>query len=174
MSQDAKWYVVHTYSGYENKVASNLEKIVENRKLQHLIFDIKIPVEKVTKISGETVKEVEHKLFPSYVLVKMIMNDESWHVVRNIRGCTGFVGPDSKPVELTDEEVEKMGVEIRTVDLTFEVEDMVKILQGPFAGFTGKVEEISSDKKKAKVVVSLFGRDTPVEFETNNLVKESL
>ena len=104
----------------------------------------------------------------------MIMNDESWHVVRNIRGCTGFVGPDSKPVELTDEEVEKMGVEIRTVDLTFEVEDMVKILQGPFAGFTGKVEEISSDKKKAKVVVSLFGRDTPVEFETNNLVKESL
>lgn len=174
MSQDAKWYVVHTYSGYENKVASNLEKIVENRKLQHLIFDIKIPVEKVTKVSGETVKEFEHKLFPSYVLVKMIMNDESWHVVRNIRGCTGFVGPDSKPVELTDEEVEKMGVEIRTVDLTFEVEDMVKILQGPFAGFTGKVEEISSDKKKAKVVVSLFGRDTPVEFETNNLVKESL
>ncbi len=174
MSQDAKWYVIHTYSGYENKVAGNLERIVENRKLQHLIFDIKIPIEKVTKVSGETTKEVEHKLFPSYVLVKMIMNDESWHVVRNIRGCTGFVGPDSKPVELTDEEVEKMGVEIKTVDLAFAEGDMVKILQGPFAGFTGKVEEISSDKKKAKVVVSLFGRDTPVEFETNNLTKEDL
>ncbi len=174
MSQDAKWYVIHTYSGYENKVAGNLERIVENRKLQHLIFDIKIPVEKVTKVSGETTKEVEHKLFPSYVLVKMIMNDESWHVVRNIRGCTGFVGPDSKPVELTDEEVEKMGVEITTVDLAFEQDDMVKILQGPFAGFTGKVEEISSDKKKAKVIVSLFGRDTPVEFETSNLTKEDL
>lgn len=174
MSQDAKWYVIHTYSGYENKVAGNLERIVENRKLQHLIFDIKIPVEKVTKVSGETTKEVEHKLFPSYVLVKMIMNDESWHVVRNIRGCTGFVGPDSKPVELTDEEVEKMGVEITSVDLAFEQDDMVKILQGPFAGFTGKVEEISSDKKKAKVVVSLFGRDTPVEFDTNNLAKEEL
>ncbi len=174
MSQDAKWYVIHTYSGYENKVAGNLERIVENRKLQHLIFDIKIPVEKVTKVSGETTKEVEHKLFPSYVLVKMIMNDESWHVVRNIRGCTGFVGPDSKPVELTDEEVEKMGVEITSVDLAFEQDDMVKILQGPFAGFTGKVEEISSDKKKARVVVSLFGRDTPVEFDTNNLAKEEL
>ena len=174
MSQEAKWYVIHTYSGYENKVASNLERIVENRKLQHLIFDIKIPVEKVTKVSGETTKEVEHKLFPSYVLVKMIMNDESWHVVRNIRGCTGFVGPDSKPVELTDEEVEKMGVEIKTIDLAFEQDDMVKILQGPFAGFTGKVEEISSDKKKARVVVSLFGRDTPVEFDTNNLTKEAL
>ncbi len=174
MSQDAKWYVVHTYSGYENKVAGNLERIVENRKLQHLIFDIKIPVEKVTKVSGETTKEVEHKLFPSYVLVKMIMNDESWHVVRNIRGCTGFVGPDSKPVELTDEEVEKMGVEIQSIDLAFEQDDMVKILQGPFAGFTGKVEEISSDKKKARVIVSLFGRDTPVEFETNNLTKEDL
>ena len=174
MSQEAKWYVIHTYSGYENKVAGNLERIVENRKLQHLIFDIKIPVEKVTKVSGETTKEVEHKLFPSYVLVKMIMNDESWHVVRNIRGCTGFVGPDSKPVELTDEEVEKMGVEIKTIDLAFEQDDMVKILQGPFAGFTGKVEEISSDKKKARVVVSLFGRDTPVEFDTNNLTKEAL
>jgi len=174
MSQDAKWYVIRTYSGYENKVAGNLERIVKNRKLQHLIFDIKIPVEKVTKVSGETAKEVEHKLFPSYVLIKMIMNDESWHVVRNIRGCTGFVGPDSKPVELTDEEVEKMGVEIKSIDLAFEQDDMVKILQGPFAGFTGKVEEISSDKKKARVIVSLFGRDTPVEFETNNLTKEDL
>ena len=164
---EAKWYVVHTYSGYENKVASNLEKIVENRNLHHLIMDIKIPVEKVVKVNGETTKEVEHKLFPSYVIVKMIMNDESWHAVRNIRGVTGFVGPDSKPVELTDEEVEKMGVEIKVVDLTFEVGDMIKVLSGPFAGYTGKVEEISPDKKKVKVVVSLFGRDTPVELDTS-------
>ncbi len=174
MSEEAKWYVVHTYSGYENKVASNLEKIVENRKLQHLIFDIKIPVEKVVKVSGEETKEVEHKLYPSYVMVKMIMNDESWHVVRNIRGCTGFVGPDSKPVELTDEEIEKMGVEIKTVDLTFAEGDMIKVTKGPFAGFTGKVEEISPDKKKVKAIVSLFGRDTPVELETGDVAPEKL
>lgn len=167
MSEEAKWYVVHTYSGYENKVASNLEKIVENRNLHHLILDIKIPVEKVVKVTGETSKEVEHKLYPSYVIVKMVMNDESWHAVRNIRGVTGFVGPDSKPVELTDEEVEKMGVEIRVIDLSFGEGDMIKVLQGPFAGFTGKVEEISPDKKKVKVVVSLFGRDTPIELDTS-------
>lgn len=174
MSEEAKWYVVHTYSGYENKVASNLEKIIENRKLQHLFFDIKIPVEKVTKVSGEATKEVEHKLYPSYVLIKMIMNDESWHVVRNIRGCTGFVGPDSKPVELTDEEVAKMGVELETVELAFGVGDSIKVTSGPFAGFSGKVEEISPDKKTVKAVISLFGRDTPVELETNVIEPEKL
>lgn len=168
------WYVVHTYSGYENKVASNLEKIIENRKLQNLFFDIRIPVEKVVKVSGENEKEVEHKLYPGYVLVKMIQNDESWHVVRNIRGCTGFVGPDSEPIELTEEEVRKMGVELKTVEITFAEGDMIKVVNGPFANFVGKVESITPDKKKVKAILSLFGRDTPVELDIGDIAKEQL
>ncbi|MBR5817416.1 MAG: transcription termination/antitermination protein NusG, partial [Clostridia bacterium] len=144
------WYVVHTYSGYENKVATNLEKIVENRNLGHLIHSIKVPVE---EIEGEDGKVEERKLFPSYVLVKMIMNDESWHVVRNTTGVTGFVGPGSQPVVLLDEEVEALGVETGTKSLDFAVDDTVEITGGPLAGIiqTGKVLEISPDQKKVKL-----------------------
>ena len=169
MSDTAKWYVIHTYSGYENKVAGNLERIVENRKLQHLIFDIKIPVEKVTKVSGETTKEVEHKLFPSYVLVKMIMNDESWHVVRNTRGVTGFVGPASKPVPLSDEEVANLGVEKHELVIDYKVGDSVKIIDGALEDFVGIVDEIALDKNKIRVIVSMFGRETPVELEPDQV-----
>lgn len=131
MSDEAKWYVVHTYSGYENKVASNLEKTVENHSLQNLIFEIRVPTEKVTEVAanGKT-KEVERKIFPGYVIVKMILTDESWYAVRNIRGCTGFVGPSSKPIPLTDEEVERLGVETRNVEVSYNVGDSVQITDG--------------------------------------------
>lgn len=171
MSNDEKalWYVIHTYSGYENKVASSIEKMVENRGLENYIFDIKIPVEIVADSSDKEGKEIERKLFPSYVLVKMVMNDESWHAVRNTRGVTGFVGPGSKPVPLSDEEVESLGVEIRVVEILFDVGDSIKINDGPLNGFTGIVDEISSDMKKIKATVSLFGRDTEVELDSNQV-----
>ena len=166
MSDEAKWYVVHTYSGYENKVASNLEKTVENHSLQNLIFEIRVPTEKVTEVAanGKT-KEVERKIFPGYVIVKMILTDESWYAVRNIRGCTGFVGPSSKPIPLTDEEVERLGVETRNVEVSYNVGDSVQITDGPLEGFIGTVEEIDVDKNHISVMVSMFGRETPVDLE---------
>ena len=166
MSDEAKWYVVHTYSGYENKVASNLEKTVENHSLQNLIFEIRVPTEKVTEVAanGKT-KEVERKIFPGYVIVKMILTDESWYAVRNIRGCTGFVGPSSKPIPLTDEEVERLGVETRNVEVSYNVGDSVQITDGPLGGFIGTVEEIDVDKNHIRVMVSMFGRETPVDLE---------
>ena len=163
----ARWYVAHTYSGYENKVKTNLEKIVENRGLHHLIMDVQIPVETVTEGSGDSVKEVEEKVFPCYVLIKMVMTDESWHVVRNITGVTGFVGPGSRPIPLTDEEVAAIGVEKSVVTLDFEVGDSVKIVSGAIEGFIGRVEKISEDKKKVVVMASMFGRETPVELDTS-------
>lgn len=164
------WYVVHTYSGYENKVATNLEKIVENRNLSHLIHAVRVPVETV---EGENGKVEEHKLFPSYVLVKMIMNDESWHVVRNITGVTGFVGPGSMPVVLLDEEVEALGVETDVQTLDFAVGDVVEITGGPLQGIiaSGKVLEISGDNKQIKLLANMGGRDTVIEVESN-LVKK--
>ena len=166
MSDEAKWYVVHTYSGYENKVASNLEKTVENHSLQNLIFEIRVPTEKVTEVAanGKT-KEVERKIFPGYVIVKMILTDESWYAVRNIRGCTGFVGPSSKPIPLTDEEVERLGVETRNVEVSYNVGDSVQITDGPLEGFIGTGEEIDVDKNHIRVTVSMFGRETPVDLE---------
>ncbi len=163
------WYVVHTYSGYENKVATNIEKIVENRGLENLILAVNVPVEKVIETTEKGEKEIERKLFPSYVLVKMVMNDETWHIIRNTTGVTGFVGPGSRPVPLTDEEVERMGVEIRTIEIKFAVGDSVRITDGPLSGFVGLVEEISPDLKKVKVVASLFGRETKVELNTNQV-----
>ena len=166
MADEAKWYVVHTYSGYENKVASNLEKTVENRQLQELIQEIRVPTETVTEITeaGKR-KEVERKIFPGYVIVKMIMTDESWYAVRNIRGCTGFVGPSSKPVPLTEDEVERLGIEQRSVEVSYQVGDSVNIVDGPLEGFIGTVEEMDVAKNRVRVVVSMFGRDTPVELE---------
>ena len=166
MAEEAKWYVVHTYSGYENKVASNLEKTVENRQLQDLIQEIRVPTEKVTEItdSGKR-KEVERKIFPGYVIVKMVMTDDSWYIVRNTRGVTGFVGPSSKPIPLTDEEVDKLGVDVREVSPDYAVGDNVQIMNGPLEGFIGIVEGIDTDAKKVNVKVSMFGRETPAELD---------
>ena len=160
---------MHTYSGYENKVATNIEKIVENRGLHDLILAVNVPVEKVIETTEKGEKEIERKLFPSYVLVKMVMNDETWHIIRNTTGVTGFVGPGSRPVPLTDEEVERMGVEIRTIEINFTVGDSVRIIDGPLSGFIGIVEEIAEDLKNVKVSASLFGRETKVELNTNQV-----
>ena len=164
------WYVVHTYSGYENKVAANLEKIVENRNLGHLIEAIRVPVEVIETADGKT---EEHKIYPSYVFVKMIMNDESWHVVRNITGVTGFVGPGSEPVVLPDEEVESLGVETGMKPLDFVVGDTVEIIGGPFATIipTGRVLEISSDYKKVKLLVNMAGRESALELDAVDVKK---
>ena len=159
------WYVVHTYTGYENKVKASLEKLVENRNLSDVIVDIQIPVEK--KVDGD--KEIESKVFPSYVLVKMLMNDANWHVVRNITGVTGFVGPGSKPVPLTDEEVARIGVEVRVITLAYSVGDSIKIIAGPLTGFVGTVQAISDDKKKVTVLASMFGRETTVELNSDQI-----
>ena len=166
MADEARWYVVHTYSGYENKVASNLEKTVENRQLQDLIQEIRVPTEKVLEVGTDGKrKEVGRKTFPGYVIVKMIMTDESWYAVRNIRGCTGFVGPSSKPVPLTDDEVARLGIEKHEIEVSYKVGDSVNIVDGPLEGFIGTVEELDVEKNRIRVVVSMFGRDTPVELE---------
>ena len=168
MSEEAKWYVVHTYSGYENKVASTLEKTVENRNLQDVIQGVKVPTEKATEIGENGVaKEVERKLYPGYVFIKMVYTDETWYVVRNIRGCTGFVGPSSKPVPLSDDEVIKMGVEVRSVEVSYSVGDSVRITDGPLEDFVGTVQEIDTEKNTVKVMVSMFGRETPAVLELN-------
>ena len=169
MSDGARWYVVHTYSGYENKVAATIQKTVENRGLQELIFDVRVPMETVTEVRDTGSKEVERKLFPGYVLVKMIMNDESWYIVRNTRGVTSFVGPGSKPVPLTDEEVMALGVESMEIKLSFDVGDSVKVIDGPFDGNIGIVEEISLPKKTECINVSMFERDRPLELKFNQV-----
>lgn len=166
-----RWYVVHTYSGYENKVKTNLEKIIDNRGLHDMIMEVQIPVEIEVDESGETPKEIESKVFPSYVLVKMCMTDATWHVVRNITGVTGFVGPGSRPVPLSDEEVAAIGVETKVVTVGYDVGDSVKIVSGALSGFTGTVKEISEDKKKIQVLASMFGRETLVELAAGDVEK---
>ena len=165
MAEAARWYVVHTYSGYENKVATDIEKAVENRKLHDLIPEVMVPTETVVEIKDDKKREVERKLFPSYVLVKMIMTDDSWYVVRNIRGVTGFVGPGSKPVPLTEEEVNALGVDRKEIEVNYGVGDSVRIIDGYLDGFIGVVDEIDTDRGTLKVTVSMFGRETPVELE---------
>ena len=169
MSETPKWYVIHTYSGYENTVASSIEKAVENRGMHDLITDVTIPVEIVREVKNGKTREIERKLFPGYVLVKMILTDESWYLVRNTRGCTGFVGPASKPVPLTDKEVEAIGVEKRTVEVAYSVGDTVNIIDGPLEGFTGVVDEIDVDNNNVRVTISMFGRETPVELELTQI-----
>ncbi|MBQ9468296.1 MAG: transcription termination/antitermination factor NusG [Clostridia bacterium] len=166
-----RWYVVHTYTGYENKVKANLEKIVENRNLSDTIFDCIVPVETVTEIVGGKEKVREVKLYPSYVFVKMCMSDASWHVVRNISGVTGFVGPGSKPVPLRDDEVALMGIETKVVELGYAVGDSVRVISGALTGFVGVVKEISEDKKKIMLLASMFGRETPVELDADAVEK---
>ena len=169
----ARWYVAHTYSGYENKVKMNLEKIIENRGLQHLIYDIRIPTETIVESDGGKKREVEAKIFPSYVLIKMTMTDESWHVVRNITGVTGFVGPGSKPSPLTDEEVEAIIFEKKTAQSSLQVGDMVDIVDGVFADFSGRLDEISPDGNEVTVVVSSLGRDMPIKLDMKQIRKKA-
>jgi len=169
MSEEAKWYVVHTYSGYENKVASNLEKAIENQNLGNMIREVKVPTEKVIEIKDGKEREVERKIFPGYVLVKMVLNDRSWYIVRNVRGCTGFVGPSTKPIPLTEEEVKKLGVEVKTVKLSYKVGESVKIIDGPLKNMVGTVTKIDTENKTVEVTVSMFGRETPAELELGQI-----
>ncbi len=169
MAENAKWYVAHTYSGYENTVAASIEKAVENRGMRDLIHEVNIPMETVTEITDNGPKTVDRKVFPGYVLVKMVMTDETWHLVRNVRGVTGFVGSGSKPIPLTDEEVASMGVEKKEVVVGYEVGDRVKITEGALESFLGAVEEIDLERSKVRVVVEMFGRETPVELELDQV-----
>lgn len=172
MAEEAKWYVVHTYSGYENKVKANIEKSVENRGIGNVIQAVEVPLEDVVEEKNGVEKVVKRKVFPGYVVIKMIMNDESWFIVRNTRGVTGFVGPGSKPVALSDEEVEKMGVEkVRMADMDVGVGEHVSIKSGPLEGFSGVVESVDTETRKVVVKVSMFGKETPVEVSYNQIAK---
>ena len=169
-NQGPRWYVAHTYTGYENKVKDSIEKIVENRGLGHLIYDTKVPVETSVEVNdkGEE-KIVETKLFPSYVFVKMTMTDESWHVVRNITGVTGFVGPGSEPTPLTDEEIEMFNVEVTSEEFKFKIGDKVEVVSGIFVGYSGTLQEISEDKKQLVILASTERRDIPIMVETKDV-----
>ena len=172
MNVGLKWYVAHTYSGYENKVKANIEKVVENRGLGNLIYDVKVPVETVIEKDGDKEKIQELKIFPSYVFVKMIMTDESWHAVRNITGVTGFVGPGSRPTPLTDKEVFDMNLESAEetkVQLSFNVGDEVSVINGLFEGYDGVVQSITDDLKTVTVLVKRGRRDMPVEIDAEML-----
>lgn len=165
--KDARWYVVHTYSGYENKVKANIEKLVENRNMHDKIQEVIVPLEDEIEIKDGKKKTVQRKVFPGYVLLKMIMDDDTWYVVRNTRGVTSFVGPGSKPVALTDEEVANMGIEayVQSVDIDIKEGDAVTIIAGPFADSTGIVKEVNINKRTVKVTLPVFGRDTITEFD---------
>ncbi len=167
MAEEAKWYVVHTYSGYEDKVKANIEKTVENRNISDMIQCVEVPKEDVVEEKSDgTPKVVSRKIFPGYVIIKMVMNDESWYVVRNTRGVTGFVGPGSKPVALSPAEVKKMGVEkVERKSVDFAVGETVMINGGPLEGFTGTVDSINPDLGNMQVKVSMFDRLTPVEVD---------
>lgn len=166
---NARWYVAHTYSGYENKVKANIEKTIENRNLHHLFFDIVVPMEEQIEIKDGKKKKTLKKVFPGYVMVKMTMTDESWYVVRNTRGVTGFVGPGTKPVPLTEAEVMAMGIKEKIVEVDFEIGDSVKIVAGPLENFVALIQEINLEKQKIKGLVDMFGRETPVELEFNQI-----
>lgn len=168
---DTKWYVVHTYSGYENKVKANIESLIENRKLQDQIREVIVPMHKVLEEKNGVRKESDKKLFPGYVLVKMIMNDETWYVVRNTRGVTGFVGPGSKPVPLSEREIKSMGIDLELFTIDVEIGDTVTVTDGPFEGSVGVVQEIHDHKRTVIVNLSIFGRETPVELEFNKMDK---
>ena len=169
MAEQAKWYVVHTYSGYENAVAAAVMKAAENRKMTDLIEDVKIPMETVTEYTDQGEKTTERKVFPGYVLIKMILTDDSWHLVHNVRGATGFVGSDGKAVPLTEQEIYDLGVEHREINIGFDVGDTVRVNDGPLAGFLGTVEELDPDADYVRVVVSMFGRETPVDLELDQV-----
>ena len=169
MNVGPRWYVAHTYSGYENKVKASLEKIVENKGLEDLIFDIRVPVETVIEKHGDKEKEVEYKIFPSYVFIKMIMTDESWHAVKTITGFTGFVGPGCAPSPLTDAEVEQLKIESTRVELVVKVGDEVTVAEGLFEGSKGVIQSVSDDLKKVTVLVKRGNRDMPVELDATSV-----
>ena len=170
-SLEPKWYVVHTYSGYENKVKTDLEKTVKNRELQDYFFDIVVPMEEQIEIKNGKTKTNIKKVFPGYVLIKMIVTEESWYIVRNTRGVTGFVGSGTDPIPLTSEEIRSMGFDDVPVNVDYETGDNVKVLNGPLEKFIGVVQEINKEKGKVKVLVSMFGRETPVELEFSQVQK---
>ena len=171
MADTAKWYVVHTYSGYENTVKATIEKTVESRHLQDVILSVSIPLETVTEITESGVsKTYERKVYPGYVLVKMVYSDDTWHVIKDVRGVTGFVGSSSNdPTPLSEEEVYAMGVEKKEIIVNYAVGDTVRILDGPLTSFTGTVDSIEVDKNAVNVIVSMFGRETSVEFELDQI-----
>ncbi len=168
---EPRWYVVHTYSGYENKVKTDLEKTIKNRELEDYFFDIVVPMEEQIEIKDGKRKANLKKVFPGYVLVKMIVPEESWYIVRNTRGVTGFVGSGTDPIPLTNEEIRNMGFETTIINVDYEVNDSVKVVNGPLSGFIGTVQEINKEKNKVKVMVSMFGRETPVELEFSQVEK---
>ena len=168
---EPRWYVVHTYSGYENKVKTDLEKTVKNRELEDYFFDIVVPMEEQIEIKDGKRKTNLKKVFPGYVLIKMIVTEESWYIVRNTRGVTGFVGSGTDPIPLTTEEIRNMGFEVAVVNVDYDVNDSVKVVNGPLSGFIGTVQEINKDKSKVKVLVSMFGRETPVELDFSQVEK---
>jgi len=169
MAETAKWYVVHTYSAYENTVKATLEKTVETRHLQDLIQQVLIPMETVTEITDNGPKTIERKVFPGYIFVKMVMSDEMWYIIKNIRGATGFVGDGNKPIPLSEDEIEQLGIEKREIVVGYAVGDTVTITDGPLTSFTGVVEELDIEKNKVRVIVSMFGRETPVELELDQV-----
>ncbi|MBC8596279.1 transcription termination/antitermination protein NusG [Qingrenia yutianensis] len=169
MLNNAKWYVVHTYSGYENKVKTNLEKIIENRGLEELISEVVVPLEEVVEKKDDVEKTVSRKVFPGYVLIKMVMTDDTWYVIRNTTGVTGFVGPGSKPVPLSEEEVEALGVDKKEIIINFSAGDSVKIVKGPFANQIGVVDEIDKSTGKITVSVVMFGRKTALELDADQV-----
>ena len=171
MSDNSKWYVIHTYSGYENKVADSIMKIVENRGMQDLVLQVIVPTEDRVEMTDTGRKVKTRKVFPGYVIVKMIVTNESWYLVRNTQGVTGFVGEGSEPIPLTDEEIRRLGIEKTVIVLNINVGDNVRIISGPFKGFTGLVEEVNADKQTLKTRVDMFGRATPVELEFDQVDK---
>lgn len=170
-SKEPKWYVVHTYSGHENKVKANIEKLVENRGMQDLVLKVIVPTEDRVEMKDNVRVVKTRKIFPGYVIVKMIVTNESWYLVRNTQGVTGFVGEGSEPIPLTDEEVRRLGIEKTVIVLNINVGDMVKIISGPFKGFTGLVEEVNADRQTLRTKVDMFGRATPVELEFDQVDK---
>ena len=171
MNEGMRWYVVHTYSGYENKVMKNLKTIIDNRGMGHLITDIRIPIQTEVEYDDGELKEIQSMKFPSYILVKMELNEETWHIVRNIRGVTGFVGPGSEPVPLSDEEAEAILFET-TETVAFNVGDVVDIVDGTFKDFSGTISEVYADGSMAIVVIKSVGNDMPVEVETKYLSRK--
>ena len=168
---EAQWYVVHTYSGYENKVKMDIEKTIENRKLQDQILEVSVPLQDAIEVKNGVKKQVQRKLFPGYVLLNMIMNDDTWYVVRNTRGVTGFVGPGSKPVPLSEKEIENMGFRVAEVEVDFEVGDTVMVTSGAWADTVGIVKEINTQKQIVTIIVDMFGRETSVELNFTEVKK---
>ena len=168
---EANWYVVHTYSGYENKVKANIDKAIENRHLEDSILEVRVPMQDVVEVKNGAKKTVQKKMFPGYVLINMIMNDATWYVVRNTRGVTGFVGPGSKPVPLTEQEMKNLGIRVPEMEIDVELGDTVKVVAGAWEGTVGTVTDINAAKQSVTIEVDIFGRATSVEISFMDVSK---